>query len=216
MNIDGVIFDLDGTLIDSTTAWKTLPSDYLRSRGLTPLTDVDEELKDLSMKQAAEIIRDKYEPQRTADEITADIIDMMSGFYRDRVQLKPGAERLLQMLKERGIPMCVATASDITMAENAMRRNGIIEYFDGVFTTAQAGCGKDRPDVYDMARAHMGTRAGRTAVFEDALYAIKTAKAAGYTVIAVYDPYESASKQQVALAADIYLDSLEDAEVVFK
>ena len=62
----------------------------------------------------------------------------------------------------------------------------------------------------------MGTRAERTAVFEDALYAIKTAKAAGYTVIAVYDPYESASKQQVARAADIYLDSLKDAEVVFK
>ena len=106
MNIDGVICELDGTLRDSTTAGKTLPSDYLRARGLTPLTEVDEELKDLSMKQAAEIIRDRYEPQRTADEITADIIDMMSGFYRDRVQLKPGAERLLQMLKERAIPMC--------------------------------------------------------------------------------------------------------------
>ena len=217
MKIDGVIFDLDGTLIDSTTAWSTLPSDYLRTKGITPDNDIDAELKDMTMFEAALVIRDRYEPERTEDDIVADVIDMMRSFYRDRVQLKPGARQLLQILKERGIPMCVATASDIEMAENALRRNNIREYFSGVFTTAQAGCGKDRSaEVYDMARRRMGTHTQRTAVFEDALYAMKTAKAAGYVVVAVYDGYETAPRKQVEQTADIYLESLEDAEVVFK
>ena len=100
--------------------------------------------------------------------------------YRDEVLPKPGVAAYLESLKKQGIPMAVATATNRPMVEAALARTGLAGYFKQIFTCTEIGAGKERPDIYLAAAKALGTHPADTWVFEDALYAIKTAKAAGF------------------------------------
>ncbi|MFR1948731.1 MAG: HAD-IA family hydrolase [Roseburia hominis] len=107
--------------------------------------------------------------------------------YRDEVLPKPGVAAYLESLKKQGIPMAVATATNRPMVEAALARTGLASYFKQIFTCTEIGAGKERPDIYLAAAKALGTHPADTWVFEDALYAIKTAKAAGFYTVGFYD-----------------------------
>ena len=83
--------------------------------------------------------------------------------------------------------MCVASATARPLMEACLDRLGVLDYFDFLLSCEEVGWGKDRPDVYHEAARRLGASPGEIAVFEDALGAAKTAKAAGFYVVAVRD-----------------------------
>lgn len=202
--IRGAIFDADGTLLDSMGIWETLGADYLRARGLQPRPGLAEALAPLSMEQAARYLRQEYSVTLTEAEIITGLNGMLERYYREEVQLKPGALGFLRQLRERGISMCIATATDRSLMEAALTRCGALEYFSRVFTCGEVGFGKDQPLIYRAALAHLGTKKQETLVFEDALHALATAKADGFPVVGVFDPWEPRQAEIKALA-DQYL-----------
>lgn len=207
MKIKGAIFDLDGTLLDSMFIWDRIGEDYLISRGITPKEALKERFKSMSLIQAAEHYRQEYGICDSIQEICDGVNGMIEHLYKDQVLPKEGAADYLRLLKEQGVKMCVATATDRHLAQAALKRTGLMAFFSEIFTCTEVGFGKDQPAIYHAAAAHLGTAIDETLVFEDALYAITTAKAAGFRVVGVWDPSEDKHTKEIQRIADIYIQS---------
>lgn len=199
------IFDMDGTLVDSMGYWRSLGRDYLAGQGFTgPEADrVLELIRPMTMLQAAQLFQDTFHfpgpPQTIVDEMNG----VMDGHYQNDVPLKPGAADYLRKLRERGCRLCVATATDEALSHTCLQRLGVDQLFEFVLSCENTGIGKDRPDIYLQAAQKLGARPEETAVFEDALYAARTAKQAGFYTVAVEEPCHSAQdRQQLAALAD--------------
>ena len=121
-----------------------------------------------------------------------------------------------QKMSDRKIPVVAATASDEEHLEHAFIRLGIRQYFEHIFTCAQAGAGKQSPAVYHMAAGYLDRNPEELYVFEDALYAIQTAKLAGYHTVGVYDEESKEDQEMIREEADIYMESFLKADVFFE
>lgn len=207
MRIYGAIFDMDGTLLDSMSIWDTIGEAYLRSIGYEPREDLNEVFKNMSLYQAARYYQTEYGVTLSIDEIMAGVNTMLEQYYRFEAPLKSGAAELLKWLQGNGVKMCIATATDRYLVEAALERCGVLSCFGKIFTCNEIGHGKDEPHIFETALRFLGTEKSETVVFDDALYAIRTAKAAGFPVAAVCDSHEKAQDQVHALA-NIYLEEL--------
>jgi HAD superfamily hydrolase (TIGR01509 family) len=211
MNIDGVIFDLDGTLLDSMPAWENIGSEYLQNRGIIPNKDLNERLHEMSLRQAAEFLKLEYSLTDNTEAIENDINHMMGSYYYNCAQPKAGVPEFLAKLYKRGVRMCVVTETKADLAEAALRRCGLLSYFLKIFSGASDGLGKNSPNIFEKALSLLNTPKETTWVFEDSFYAVRTAKSAGFNVVGIYD------KSQIDTAAvrkfsDIYIRSFTEME----
>ena len=207
MRIRGAIFDVDGTLLDSMFIWDTIGEAYLRSIGYQPKENLNETFKNMSLHQAARYYQTEYGVTRSIDEIMDGVNAMLERYYRFEVPLKPGVAELLERLRQSGVKLCIATATDRHLVEAALDRCGVLSCFGEIFTCNEVGHGKDEPDIFEEALRFLGTRREETLVFDDALYAVRTAKEAGFPVAAVYDSHER-SQAEVRARSDLYLEDL--------
>lgn len=214
MNFKGAIFDLDGTLLDSMPFWETLGSEYLKAKGIIPRENVDRTLKTMSLQQGARYLKREFSIPGSEDEIIDEIVAMIEDIYLSKVPLKAGALPLLERLYEEKVRMCIATATENSLAKAALERLGALRYFDFILTCFDTGMGKDRQEFFLKALELLNTPKEDTIVFEDALYAIKSAKAAGLLVVAVYDESFHEEREEIRVISDFYLDSLEDWEMI--
>ncbi len=215
-DIKGVIFDVDGVLLDSMGIWTDLGARYLVSIGKTPEEGLAEILFSMSMEQGAEYLREHYSIGLTAEEIGTGLQDMLRDFYYYEVQAMPGAQQLLQAVSSAGIKITAATSSPREHIEKALERNGLLSYVDRMFTNAEIGKSKHSPDIYDAAADHMGTAPGETCVFEDSLYALRTAAAAGYHTVGVFDSKGESDQEGLRGSAEIYIHELCEITALFQ
>lgn len=208
--IKGAIFDMDGTLIDSMPMWDTVGERFLNKKGIAPKDGLREDLLPLSQKQSARYFIEKYGVKGTIEEIEAEINDTVRSYFYNESTAKDGAADILKILKEKGLGICVATATDKDMATAALKRNGLMQYIDDVFTCDSIGKGKEEPDIFLLAMENMGTEASNTIVFEDALYAIVTAKKLGIKTVALYDAASEFNNAEIKNTADMYFESLKE------
>jgi len=208
--IKGAIFDIDGVLLDSMGIWKELGARYLHSKGVVPEAGLAEILFSMSMEQGASYLRTHYLPSLSESEIGKGIGDMLRDFYFHEVKAKAGAESLLAALKAGCIRICAATSSPREHVERALERNGLLPYMERIFTSAEIGSSKHSPEIYDAASQFMGLERGEVCVFEDSLYALKTAADAGYRTVGVFDENGESDQEGVRATADIYIRSIEE------
>ena len=207
MKISGAIFDVDGTLLDSMSIWDTIGADYLRSIGYIPRENLNEIFKNMSLLQAAEYYRNEYGVTLRVEEIMSGVNAMLEQFYQYEAPLKPGAAELLARLRQNRVKLCIATATDRYLVEAALKRCKALSYFGEIFTCNEVGHGKDEPDIFEAALRFLGTEKSETVVFDDALYAIKAAKEAGFPVAAVCDSHEK-NQEEIRVLSDVYLKDL--------
>lgn len=215
-NIKAAIFDMDGTLTDSMYIWDTAGETYLKNCGKEPAPDLRDRLRPLSLSQAAELFQREYGVTASVDEILQGFDDVVEHEYKINVTLKPGALQLLELLKSRGVRMSVASSSPRNIVVSTLDRLGILPYFEHVVTCGDVGLGKDHPAVYDRAAELMDAGRDNTAVFEDALHAVKTASAAGYYLVGVYDESEGINEDQIMPLCSLYVKSLEEVPAHFE
>lgn len=209
--IKAAIFDLDGTILDSMFIWDTIGEDYLRSLGKEPKENLKETFKTFTLEQAAHYYIENYEVTLSVDEIIDGVNKMVEGYYPETVKLKPGIEVFLEKLKAKGIKMCIATVTDKPLVEAALDRLGVRDYFSEIFTCASVGHSKEEPHIYREAQKHLNTEKGETVVFEDALHALKTAKADGFVTVGVFDIHEK-KQEELIMMADCYIENYSEFE----
>ena len=215
MRLRGAIFDMDGTLLDSMQVWENAGEDYLRTLGCVPEEGVGELMKSMSLQQAALYCRERYALPLSVEEIMAGVNGRVERFYRQGARLKPGALDFLRTLSQRGVRMCLATATDLHLVEAALDRCGVRTYFSALFTCTQVGSGKDEPHIYRAALRHLGTGRADTLVFEDALYAARTAKGDGFVTVGVADAYEK-SEGELERLSDFFLRDFREVDQFWK
>ena len=213
--LKGLIFDFDGTLFDSNHVWTTAGECYFRSIGVVPKDDLQEEIRTMSLYQSACYIREEYRLCFSVEEIMAGINRTVEDAYFHQVQPKAGVVPFLHALKAAGTRMCIATATDRYQVEAALKRCGMFDLFEEIFTCSEVGHGKDEPVIYRKAMEFLGTDRGNTAVFEDALHAAQTAKADGFRTVGIYDPHIREQAQLRALC-DCYLTDFCQTEGFWK
>lgn len=208
MRPDGAIFDLDGTLTDSMNIWNETPKALVRRLGGTPPEDLARTIQEMDRREASEYLIRTFHLDCTPEQVMAEVNDLVSAEYRDKVPMKPGAEQLLERLDALGVPCGIATASEAFQARDAMTRLGLWKYFRFAVSSIQYGP-KTGPDIYLEAARRLGAAPSRTIVFEDALHAARSAKRAGFLVAGVYDPSSEADREELKQVCDWYLPRLD-------
>lgn len=206
--IKGVIFDVDGTLLDSMEIWEDVGARYLRRIGLKPEKDLGKILYPMTIDEGAKYVKERYRLSSSPDEIIQGVLDTVRDFYFYEAPVKPGVKELLLWMKKKNIPMTAATASDREHIKAAFKRLGIDGYFKCIFTCSEVGAGKHHPLIYERAAAYLGAEPGEILVFEDALYALMTAKKAGFYTVGVYDRFSGREQDELKRQADVYLTDL--------
>ena len=209
-NIKSAIFDMDGTILDSMPIWDNVAAIYLESRGITPRPGLRAALLPLGGSQIPEYFQREYGVTEPVQVIADAINAIVEEFYLNDAPLKDGILQILSSLASRGIKMCVATATDRYLVEAALTRCGVLHYFERIYTCSEEQTGKDRPDIFFTAARFLGTEVAETCVFEDALYAIKTAKAAGFPVVSVYDLSADGQQDEIRALSDRHYKSFTD------
>lgn len=213
--IRGAIFDFDGTLFDSMFIWDTAGEAYLRSIGKKPEDDLQKVLKPMSLYQSADYIKDHYSIPMSIEGIMDGINHTVEGFYFHTVQPKEGVIPFLEQMKDNGVKMCIATATDRYQVEAALHRCGMEGFFSEIFTCTEVGHGKDEPVIFHKAMEHLQASRTDTVVFEDACHALRTAKMDGFITVAVYDSHEE-KQEELRTLADFFLDDYLNADPFWK
>ena len=202
---DAVIFDLDGTLLDSLGAWDNAGVNYLLSRGLEPYENMTEELVQLSLLDGARLIKKRYNLPETAEQILEDTLAPVKKHYQTDIPAKSKVPALLDYLRSEGIKMAVATASDSELTKAALARLGLLDYFEFIITCDEVGVGKRSPLVYETALTRLKTEKSRTLVVEDALYAVETAHKAGFPTVGIAEQKSALDAPKIAAVADLFI-----------
>ena len=185
--IKAILFDADGTLMDSIASWRKALKTVLERRGF-PYSEEDfQVLIPLSTKEGGAYLKEKYGFPETGDEIAAEYLGLVESFYGTEVDLKKGARQVLEYYDSKGIPMAIVTSSERILIEAACKRHGISQYFQGLYICSELGTSKRQPDIFVNTARALGAEPAETLIYEDSDYAIETAVNAGFKVIKVIE-----------------------------
>ena len=154
--MQGAIFDMDGTLLDSMPFWGDSADRFLMKRGVRPPAGLYEALKDLSMVQTADYLRDRFGVTGTVQDVMDGINEVMEESYFHQIPPKADILSFVDRLARAGVRMCVATATDRYLAEAALKRVGLLDRFEFLLTCTEVGAGKHLPVIYERARERLG------------------------------------------------------------
>lgn len=209
------IFDADGTLLDSMPMWRDITYEYAQQKGIHAPEGLHRTLNRLSLEQCAAYYQGLGVPG-TVEEIAQELSQCALEGYRTRVPKKPHAGEFLRLLQENHIHIAVATASNREGVLAALRRLGMLPLVEEFATCTEVGKSKEHPDVYLRCAEGFGAAPEESVVFEDSAYAIRTAKAAGFPVVAVEDGISGdgegrlETREGIARLSDFYLRDYEE------
>ena len=212
MNITGAIFDFDGTLFDSMPAWIGIRDAFFASIGIEMTEDDKEFFRGKFTSEALPLAIERFGLNMPYEVLLAAFFDFLTQRYMAMAVPKNDIIAFLKKLKARGVKIGIATASGEPAVKAALEKYGILQYFPVIYSTYTVGVAKTEPRVYDVVLEKLGTDKETTWVFEDALYAAKTAKENGYPVVGIYDPSER-RPEELQQIADVYIHNY--AEIPF-
>ena len=173
-NIEGAVFDLDGTLLDSSWVWEKVDEKFLGDRGFQVPDDYVDEISPLGAERAAVYTIERFGLNEDKDDIVREWIEMAKKEYATEVVCKPYAKEFLEELHKLNIKM-------------ALEREGILKYFQKIVTVDEVERGKGYPDIYEEAARRIKVNPHKCLVFEDILAGVTGASLGEFNVVAVFD-----------------------------
>ena len=186
-NIEGAVFYLDGTLLDSSWVWEKVDEKFLGDRGFQVPDDYVDEISPLGAERAAVYTIERFGLNEDKDDIVREWIEMAKKEYATEVVCKPYAKEFLEELHKLNIKMAVATSSDRELFMKTLEREGILKYFQKIVTVDEVERGKGYPDIYEEAARRIKVNPHKCLVFEDILAGVTGASLGEFNVVAVFD-----------------------------
>ena len=205
-DFDAVIFDLDGTLVDSMWMWTDIDIEYLDRFGIGFEKQIQREIEGLSVYETAIHFKNKFGISDPIEVMMQDWLEMSVERYRNEVRLKSYVSGFLTLVSEHGIPMGIASSNSRQALTACLEANSVADRFGVIVTSDEVKKGKPNPDVYLEAARRLGVDPKRCIAFEDIPAGIAAAKAAGMFVVGVYDKYSEDLTEQKKAMADLYIE----------
>ncbi len=210
-DIDAVIFDMDGTLIDSMWIWPDIDRVYLEKYHLTQPEDFHLAMEGMSYREVAQYFLDTFPTlARTREEVMDEWTQMAYERYMTQVPLKTGAYEFIQIMREMGKKIGIATSNGRRLVDDTLEALEITGLFDSVRTACEVASGKPAPDVYLLVARDIGVAPERCLVFEDVPMGILAGKNAGMRVCAVEDEFSRPQERKKRELADYYIQDYQD------
>ncbi|MDO4406154.1 MAG: HAD family phosphatase [Eubacteriales bacterium] len=215
------VFDIDGTLIDSMPIWEDLDAEFLKTQGIELSEQEKQELNatmwTMTVDEGVKYLKETFHLSLTEEEISQALADVIEHFYVYEVPAKPGMPELVQALHDAGVPMALATVGAPAHETAALKRLGLLDYFESMFDCNSLGTTKREAVIYETA-AHAllggdaagvsfpaGVSRADVLVVEDVLHALTAAKQAGFTTVAVEDAASAKDKPRILEVSDFYI-----------
>lgn len=200
-NIEGVIFDFDGTLADSMWMWRAIDVEYLGGFGIELPPTLQDEIGGMSFVETAIYIKNRFNIPDSIEVMMNEWNHMAENKYRYEITPKEGVLEFLEYLKSNNIKTGVATSNSRELADIGVQSIGAKPYMDSVRVGSEVAKGKPSPDIYLLVASDIGVDPGKCLVFEDISYGLLAGKNAGMKTCAVEDEfsrYEIAKKRNIA------------------
>ncbi|KRU26271.1 HAD family hydrolase [Clostridium sporogenes] len=204
-NIEGAIFDLDGTLIDSMAVWEKIDYDFLNKRNLEVPLDLKNKIETLTFEEGANFFKKNFKLKESQEEILKEWHNMVVKEYSHNIKLKNNVRDFLIKLKNKGVKLAIATSNTPELTKLVLENNKILDLFDSITTISEVTRNKTFPDIYLLCAEKLNLPAEKCAVFEDILPAIKSAKAAKMKTIGIYDDSSKDEENKIREISDYYI-----------
>ena len=210
-NKKAVIFDLDGSLVDSMWVWAQVDRIFMEKYNLIPPEDYHKAIEGMSYTETAKYFIDTFPTLGlTVEEIKNEWTEMTRDMYKYEVCLKEGAFEFLETMRRDGIELGIASSNSRELIETVLKSLRILSYFKAIRTSCEVAAGKPAPDVYLKVADDIGVRPQNCLVFEDVPKGIEAGKKAGMTVCAVDDEYSRHLDGEKKLLADYFIHDYSD------
>lgn len=178
------IFDVDGTILDSMEVWNTLASRYIQSLDRIPEKNLDKIVSEMSLEQSAIYLKKHYRINKQEEVIISEVLNLISDFYKYEVKLMPGFKDFITHFDSMNV---IGTSCDEELVKSALKRLGVLDYFEDIMTCSKVNKGKDDPGFYLACADILKQKPDNIFVFEDADYCIDAARKVGFKVIKIKD-----------------------------
>ncbi len=206
MNFKGAIFDLDGTILDSSSVWMKVDKDFFSEHNMSVPSDYLENISAMNIYDIAKYTINTYHLNYSINELVDKWNEMARREYEENVVIKPYVKEYLLKLKSEGVKLGIATALDTFLYEPCLKRNGIFDLFDDHRSLSNMKNGKDSPDIYLFVSDKLNVKPEECMVFEDIVKGCRSAKSANFYVVGVNDR----DNENIQEYCDKYIYSFKD------
>lgn len=210
--IRGVVFDMDGVLVDTEQVWDEVRAQLTREWGGRYTAEAQRAMMGMSSPEWSRYLHDVVGLTPTPDEINREVVRRMLDRYREELQLVPGAVEAVLRLQGAGLRLGIASSSNRPLIDAVLESAGLADAFSTTVSSEEVERGKPAPDVYLEAARRLGVAPESCVAVEDSENGIRAAHAAGMRVLALPNPHYPPSPDVLA-TADVVLDTLDDLTV---
>lgn len=215
--IKAVLFDLDGTLVDSMWIWEDIDKMYMEKLNVEyKLSDLHENINGMSFTETAQFFKDIFNIEDSVEDIKDEWNNMAAEYYESKVPLKESARDFVEYLREKGIKTGIGTSNSRHLVSLVLDTHGMKDHFGTVRTSCEVNKGKPSPDIYLKVAEDLGVRPEECLVFEDIIEGVMAAKSAGMKACAVFDEYSKIHAEKLKSLADYYINDYREVLELIK
>ena len=200
-----LLFDLDGTLIDSSGIWLQIDLDFTARRGLPHTQEYHDFVAHATAPTAAQFTKDYYNLSESVEEIMREWSEQALHEYTCNIPAKPHVQAYLEQCRLKGERMAIVTSSEPRLCRASLKKNGLEHYFERLLFAQEIGIEKQNPALFQRVAQMLNVPCAACLVYEDSPLACRGAKDAGMMVVGVYDALFSAAETAMRALCDRYI-----------